>query len=80
VAQGSARECDARLMEYRAAGVDLPVLFPMPVGGDWGYEQAIAVIGAVAKNSAATAPPAADRTDGPDKLPTETGGRREAPR
>ena len=80
VAHGSARDCDARLMEYRAAGVDLPVLFPMPVGGDWGYEQAIAVIGAVAKNSAATAPPAADRTDGPDKLPTETGGRREAPR
>ena len=31
-----------RLAEYRAAGVDLPVLFPMPVGGDWGYEEAIA--------------------------------------
>ena len=45
VAHGSAGECVARLMDYRAAGVDLPVLFPMPVGGDWGYEQAIAAIG-----------------------------------
>jgi hypothetical protein len=25
--------------------VDLPVLFPMPVGGDWGYEAAIAAFG-----------------------------------
>jgi alkanesulfonate monooxygenase SsuD/methylene tetrahydromethanopterin reductase-like flavin-dependent oxidoreductase (luciferase family) len=38
VAHGSA----ARLAEYRAAGVDLPVVFPMPVGSDWGYEQTIA--------------------------------------
>ncbi len=60
VAHGSAGECVARLMEYRTAGVDLPVLFPMPVGGDWGYEQAIAVIGGAAKNSVATAAPAAD--------------------
>jgi 5,10-methylenetetrahydromethanopterin reductase len=45
VARGSAGECVARLMDYRAAGVDLPVLFPMPVGGDWGYEQVIAVVG-----------------------------------
>src|SRR5205814_1858669 len=31
-----------RLAEYRAAGVGLPVIFPMPVGTDWGYEQTIA--------------------------------------
>ena len=23
-------------------GVDLPVIFPMPVGGEWGYERTIA--------------------------------------
>jgi hypothetical protein len=48
VARGSAGECAARLMDYRAAGVDLPVLFPMPVEGDWGYERAIAAIGSAA--------------------------------
>jgi alkanesulfonate monooxygenase SsuD/methylene tetrahydromethanopterin reductase-like flavin-dependent oxidoreductase (luciferase family) len=42
VAHGDAAACGQRLAEYRAAGVDLPVLFPMPVGGDWGYEEAIA--------------------------------------
>jgi 5,10-methylenetetrahydromethanopterin reductase len=42
VAHGSADACLARLAEYRAAGVDLPVLFPMPVQGDWGYEKTIA--------------------------------------
>ena len=26
---------------HRAAGVDLPVLFPMPVGGDWQYDEVI---------------------------------------
>ena len=41
MAHGRAAECAARLAEYRAAGVDLPVLFPMPVDGDWGYERAI---------------------------------------
>ena len=41
---GTPPQCAARLAEYRAAGVDLPVLFPMPVGGDWGYEQAIAAL------------------------------------
>lgn len=45
VAHGSAERCAARLTEYRAAGVDLPILFPMPVGGDWGYEQTIAAMG-----------------------------------
>jgi 5,10-methylenetetrahydromethanopterin reductase len=42
VAHGDAAACGQRLAEYRGAGVDLPVLFPMPVGGDWGYEEAIA--------------------------------------
>jgi len=42
VAHGSAARLAARLAEYRAAGVDLPVVFPMPVGRDWGYEQTIA--------------------------------------
>jgi 5,10-methylenetetrahydromethanopterin reductase len=46
VAHGDAGACRRRLAEYRAAGVDLPVLFPMPVGGDWGYEEAIASFGA----------------------------------
>jgi 5,10-methylenetetrahydromethanopterin reductase len=45
VAHGNAGACRQRLAEYRAAGVDLPVLFPMPVGGDWGYEEAIASFG-----------------------------------
>ena len=45
VAHGDATACQARLAEYRSAGVDLPVLFPMPVGGDWGYEAAIAAFG-----------------------------------
>jgi len=42
VAHGDAGTCGRMLAEYRAAGVDLPVLFPMPVGGDWGYEETIA--------------------------------------
>jgi 5,10-methylenetetrahydromethanopterin reductase len=45
VAHGSAGECAARLAGYRAAGVDLPVIFPMPVAGDWGYEQVISAFG-----------------------------------
>jgi 5,10-methylenetetrahydromethanopterin reductase len=44
VAHGDATACAARLDEYRAAGVDLPVAFPMPVGGDWGYERVIAAL------------------------------------
>ena len=44
VAHGRAEQCAARLTEYRAAGVDLPVLFPMPVEGDWGYEHVIAAM------------------------------------
>ena len=34
----------ARASEYAAAGVDLPVLFPMPADGDWGYEKTIAAM------------------------------------
>jgi 5,10-methylenetetrahydromethanopterin reductase len=45
VAHGDADTCGRRLAEYRDAGVDLPALFPMPVGGDWGYEAAIASFG-----------------------------------
>lgn len=48
VAHGSAAACLTRLAEYRAAGVDLPVLFPMPVQGDWGYDQTIAGMAAAA--------------------------------
>lgn len=44
VARGGADECLARVTEYLAAGVDLPILFPMPVGGDWGYEKTIAAM------------------------------------
>ncbi len=42
VASGDAAAIAARIEEYRAAGVDLPVLFPMPVGSGWGYEPVIA--------------------------------------
>src|SRR5580704_4883987 len=59
VAHGDAAACGQRLAEYRAAGVDLPVLFPMPVGGDWGYEEAIA-------SFAPNAPAGPDGPDGPD--------------
>jgi len=44
VAHGRADELAARAAQYAAAGVDLPVLFPMPVGGDWGYEKTIAAL------------------------------------
>jgi 5,10-methylenetetrahydromethanopterin reductase len=44
VARGGADECLARVTEYAAAGVDLPVLFPVPVDGDWGYEKTIAAM------------------------------------
>ncbi len=45
VAHGDAARCAGRVAQYRAAGVDLPVLFPVPVGGDWGYEKVISVLG-----------------------------------
>jgi 5,10-methylenetetrahydromethanopterin reductase len=44
VARGGPDECLVRVAEYLAAGVDLPILFPMPVGGDWGYEKTIAAM------------------------------------
>ncbi len=46
VASGDIEACTRRLAEYRAAGVDLPVVFPMPVAGDWGYERVIAALSA----------------------------------
>jgi 5,10-methylenetetrahydromethanopterin reductase len=48
VAHGDAAACARRLAEYRAAGVDLPVVFPMPVAGDWGYERVIGALNAQA--------------------------------
>jgi alkanesulfonate monooxygenase SsuD/methylene tetrahydromethanopterin reductase-like flavin-dependent oxidoreductase (luciferase family) len=44
VAHGDADLCAARVDEYRAAGIDLPVLFPMPVGRSWGYETVIELL------------------------------------
>jgi alkanesulfonate monooxygenase SsuD/methylene tetrahydromethanopterin reductase-like flavin-dependent oxidoreductase (luciferase family) len=41
VAHGDAAACAARVDEYRAAGVDLPVLFPMPVAGTWDFDGVI---------------------------------------
>jgi len=31
---GSAEQCNARLDDFRAAGVDVPVVSPIPAGGD----------------------------------------------
>lgn len=43
VAHGNAAACAARIEEYRAVGVELPVVFPMPVGsGGWNYDAVIA--------------------------------------
>jgi 5,10-methylenetetrahydromethanopterin reductase len=63
VAHGDAGACGRRLAEYRAAGVDLPVLFPMPVGGDWGYEETIASF----------APSRASGASGPSRANTPSG-------
>lgn len=41
VAHGDPAACAARIAEYRAAGIDLVALFPMPVAGDWQYERVI---------------------------------------
>jgi 5,10-methylenetetrahydromethanopterin reductase len=41
VAHGGVDACAARLDEYRAAGVDLPALFPMPVAGTWDFDGVI---------------------------------------
>ncbi len=45
VAHGDVARCAGRIAQYRDAGVDLPVVFPVPVGGDWGYEKVITVLG-----------------------------------
>jgi len=43
VAHGDVAACTARVEEYLAAGIDLPVLFPMPIGSvRWDYESVIA--------------------------------------
>jgi alkanesulfonate monooxygenase SsuD/methylene tetrahydromethanopterin reductase-like flavin-dependent oxidoreductase (luciferase family) len=49
VAHGDAVTCAARIAEYRQAGIDLPVVFPMPVGGDWGYQAVISALGSRAR-------------------------------
>lgn len=60
VASGSADAIAARVAEYRAAGVDLPVLFPMPAGpAGWDYES---VISRLAPARTTPAPPAAPAT------------------
>ncbi|HEX6931042.1 MAG TPA: LLM class flavin-dependent oxidoreductase, partial [Streptosporangiaceae bacterium] len=42
VARGDVAACAARIEEYRAAGVDLPVVFPMPADrAGWNYESVI---------------------------------------
>jgi 5,10-methylenetetrahydromethanopterin reductase len=41
VAHGDAATCAARIAEYAAAGVDLPVVFPMPVAGEWEFESVV---------------------------------------
>jgi len=46
VAHGDAAACARVLAEYRAAGVHLPVVFPMPVSGDWGFEPVIQALSA----------------------------------
>jgi len=46
VAHGHAAACTRMLAEYRAAGVDMPVVFPMPVRGEWGYERVIEALAA----------------------------------
>jgi 5,10-methylenetetrahydromethanopterin reductase len=41
VAHGDASACASRVAQYAAAGVDLPVLFPMPVEGAWQYDEVL---------------------------------------
>ncbi len=44
VARGDAAAVTARVAQYAAAGVDLPIVAPMPVTGEWQYEPAIAAL------------------------------------
>jgi alkanesulfonate monooxygenase SsuD/methylene tetrahydromethanopterin reductase-like flavin-dependent oxidoreductase (luciferase family) len=53
VAHGGVDECLTRVAQYLAAGVDLPILFPVPAGGDWGYEKTIAALAGAALPGAA---------------------------
>src|SRR5262249_22927389 len=56
VARGDAARCAARVEQYRTAGIDLPVLFPMPAGPEgWDYESAIASLRPDRRERAATA-------------------------
>ncbi|TMQ89809.1 LLM class flavin-dependent oxidoreductase [Actinomadura soli] len=41
VAHGDPATCRARIEEYRKAGVDLPVLYPIPLDGLWPYTEVI---------------------------------------
>lgn len=41
VAHGDPAACRARIEEYREAGVDLPVLYPIPLNGVWSYAEVI---------------------------------------
>jgi 5,10-methylenetetrahydromethanopterin reductase len=72
VAHGDADTCARRLAQYRVAGVDLPVLFPMPVGGDWGYEETIAAFAPGGPAAAAEASEPARPAESPE--PAESAG------
>ncbi|TYK50996.1 LLM class flavin-dependent oxidoreductase [Actinomadura decatromicini] len=41
VAHGDPAACRARIEEYRKAGVDMPVVYPIPVDGAWPYADVI---------------------------------------
>jgi len=56
VAHGDAATCARRLAEYRAAGADLTVVFPMPVAGNWGYERVITALNREAVSAGLPAP------------------------
>jgi alkanesulfonate monooxygenase SsuD/methylene tetrahydromethanopterin reductase-like flavin-dependent oxidoreductase (luciferase family) len=47
VAHGTANDCRTQLKQYRDGGIDLPVLFPMPVHGGWtaAVDDALATFG-----------------------------------
>ena len=59
VAHGDAHACATRIAEYRQAGIDLPVVFPMPVSGDWGYQHVISALGSRAPAEQEAEPSAA---------------------
>jgi alkanesulfonate monooxygenase SsuD/methylene tetrahydromethanopterin reductase-like flavin-dependent oxidoreductase (luciferase family) len=46
VAHGGPAACLARIEEYRSAGVDLPILFPIPVDGEWRFTEVISRLAA----------------------------------